>query len=97
MPSAKLLPPIQVGFLQLRVRSVDGGLSMVSLLATDHRIVIGQDCDYLIGNGVAHAFSKEGLFIRSSPVPITLEDLHALGERAHVDQASGADEARTTP
>jgi len=65
-----------------------GGLITVSLLATDHRIVIGQDCDYLIGNGVAHPFSKEGLFIRSGPVPITLEDLHALGEAIHVEQAS---------
>lgn len=89
MPSAKLLPPIQVGFLQLRVRGVDGGLITVSLPATDHRIVLGQDCDYLIGNGIAHAFSKEGLFIRSGPVPITLEDLHALSEATHVDQASG--------
>lgn len=89
MPSAKLPPSVSAGFLQLRVRSVDGGLVTVSLPATDHRIVIGQDCDYLIGNGIAHAFSKEGLFIRSGPVPTTLEALHALGEATHVDQASG--------
>ena len=52
MPSAKLpLLPAQVGFLQLRVRSVDGSLVALNLFATDHRIVIGQDCDYLIGMG----------------------------------------------
>jgi len=88
MPSAKrLLPPAQVGFLQMRVRSVEGTLVALNLLATDHRIVIGQDCDYLIGNGVAHAFSKEGLFIRSGPVPITLKDLH-LGEATRVEEPS---------
>jgi hypothetical protein len=89
MPSAKRLrPPAQVGFLQMRVRSVEGTLVALSLLATDHRIVTGQDCDYLIGNGVAHAFSKEGLFIRSGSVPITLEDLHALGKATRVEQPS---------
>jgi hypothetical protein len=89
MPSAKpLLPPAQVGFLQLRVRSVDGSLVTLNLLATDHRIVIGQDCDHLIGNGVAHAFSKERLFIRSGPVPITLKDLHASGQATRVEQPS---------
>ena len=87
MPSPKIVPPALVGFLQLRVRSVEGPLVSLALLATDHRIVIGQDCDYLIGNGVTHAFSKEGLFIRSGRVPITLEDLHASGELTHVEQA----------
>ena len=80
MPSPTIVPPEPVGFLQLRVRSVEGLLVSLALLATDHRIVIGQDCDYLIGNGVAHAFSKEGLFIRSGPVPTMLKDLGALGE-----------------
>ena len=88
MPSAKRLPPAHVGFLHLRVRSVEGALVPLSLLATDHRIVIGQDCDYLIGNGVAHAFSKEGLFIRSGAVPAILQDLHTLGGATRVEQAS---------
>jgi hypothetical protein len=89
MPSTKLpLLPAQVGFLQLRVRSVDGSLVTLNLLATDHRIVIGQDCDYLIGNGEAHAISKEGLFIRSGPVPTILKDLDALGETTRVEQLS---------
>jgi hypothetical protein len=89
MPSAKLLlPPAQVGFLQLRVRSIEGTLVTMNLLATDHRIVIGQDCDYLIGNAVAHAFSKEGLFIRSGPVPISLKDLRALGEATRTERPS---------
>ena len=89
MRSAKpLLPPAQVGFLQMRVRSVDGSLVALNLLATDHRIVIGQDCDYLIGNGVAHAFSKEGLFLRSGAVPAILQDLHTLGGATRVEPAS---------
>jgi hypothetical protein len=89
MPSTTLpLLPAQVGFLPLRVRSVDGSLVTLILLATDHRIVIGQDRDYLIGNGRAHAFSKEGLFIRSGPVPVMSKDLHALGEATRVEQPS---------
>jgi hypothetical protein len=46
----------------------------LDLPATDYRVVIGQHCDYLIGNGVAHAFSKEGLFILSGPVPAVLRE-----------------------
>jgi hypothetical protein len=46
----------------------------LDLPATDHRIVIGKDHDYLIGKGVAHAFSKEGLYILSGPVPTVLGD-----------------------
>jgi hypothetical protein len=88
MPSAKLPPPVTAGFLQLRVRSVEGPLVSLALLATDHRIVIGQDCDYLIGNGVAHVFSKQGLFIRSGAVPAILQDLHTLGGATRVEQAS---------
>ena len=88
MPFAKQLPPAPIGFLQLRVRSVEGALVPLSLLATDHRIVIGQGCDYLIGNGEAHAFSKEGLFIRSGPAPTILKDLDALGETTRVEQLS---------
>jgi hypothetical protein len=85
MPSAKV-PPAQVGVLQLRVRSVEGLIVTLTLHATDHRIVIGQDCDYLIGNGVAHAFSKEGLFIRSGPVPTILKDRGALGQATSLRQ-----------
>jgi hypothetical protein len=49
----------------------------LDLPATDHRIIIGKQCDYLIGNGVAHAFSKEGLYILSGPVPTVLHDVSA--------------------
>jgi hypothetical protein len=87
MPSAKV-PPAQVGFIQLRVRSAEGPLVTLILHATDLRVVIGQDCDYLTGNGEAHAFSKEGLFIRSGPVPTVLKDLDALGETTRVEQLS---------
>jgi hypothetical protein len=85
MRSAKV-SPAKVGRLQVRVRSVGGPLVTLTLFATDHRIVIGQDCDYLIGNGVAHAFSKEGLFIRSGPAPTILKDLGALGETTSLRQ-----------
>jgi hypothetical protein len=40
--------------------------------------VIGQNRDYLvllIGDGVADAVSKEGLYILSGPVPTVLNDL----------------------
>ena len=73
-PSAEL-PSATSGYLKLRVRNVEGPIVTLDLLATDHRIVIGPHCDYLIGNGVAHSFSKEGLFILSGPVPTVLKDL----------------------
>jgi hypothetical protein len=56
MPSAKV-PPVS-GPLRVWLRSVEGPMLALDLPATDHRIVIGPDCDYLIGNGVAHVFSK---------------------------------------
>jgi hypothetical protein len=59
----------------LRVRSVAGSLVTLDLVATDHQIIVGQRYDYLIGNGVAHAFSKEGLFLFSGPVPTVLKDI----------------------
>ena len=77
MPSAKPLTPI-AGHLNMRVRTVEGPLVTLELAATDYRIVIGQHCDYLVGHGIAHAFSKEGLFILSGPVPVFLmEDAQA--------------------
>jgi len=57
----------------------------LDLPATDHRIVLGKDCNYLIGNGVAHAFSKEGLYILSGPVPVALNDLRDPREDTRVD------------
>ena len=57
----------------------------LDLPATDHRIVLGKHCDYLIGNGVAHAFSKEGLYILSGPVPAVLNDLRDPREDARGD------------
>jgi hypothetical protein len=70
MPSAKV-PPVS-GHLRVWL---EGPMLALDLPATDHRIVIGPDCAYLIGNGVAHAFSKEGLFVRSGAVPAILQDL----------------------
>ncbi len=61
----------------------------LDLPGTDHRIVIGEHCDYLIGNGVAHAISKEGLYILSGPVPSVLSDLLTPGEAARVDRHIG--------
>jgi len=65
MPSATLRsakpsatpPSVTSACLRLRVRSVEGSLVTLDLVATDHRIIIGQRYDYLIGNGVVHAFS----------------------------------------
>ena len=73
MPSAKI-PPVP-GHMRVWLRSVEGPMLALDLPATDHRIVLGRHCDYLIGNGVAHAFSKEGLYILPGPVPTVLTDL----------------------
>ena len=72
MPSARI-PPVP-GHLRIWVRSVEGPMFALDLPATDHRIVIGKDHDYLIGKGVAHAFSKAGLYVLSGPVPAVLKD-----------------------
>jgi hypothetical protein len=84
MPSAKL-PPATSGYLRLQLRSVEGPLVTLDLPATDHRIIIGKYCDYLIGKGVAHAVSKEGLYILSGPVPTVLNDLLISDDHTSVD------------
>ena len=84
MPSAKV-PPVTSRHLRMWLRSVEGPMLALDLPPTDHRIVIGKHCDYLIGQGVAHAFSKEGLYILSGPVPTVLNDLFTPGEAARVD------------
>jgi hypothetical protein len=63
----------------------------LDLPATDHRIVLGKHCDYLIGNGVAHAFSKEGLYILSGPVPTVLTELRSPGGDARAEGHIGPD------
>jgi hypothetical protein len=47
MLSAKA-PPVPSGYLRLWVRSVEGPMLALDLPATDHRIVIGKDRDFLI-------------------------------------------------
>jgi len=69
----------------LQLRSVEGPLVTLDLPATDHRIIIGKYCDYLIGKGVAHAVSKEGLYILSGPVPTVLNDLLISDDHTSVD------------
>lgn len=46
MLSAKA-PPVPSGYLRLWVRSVEGPVLALDLPATDHRIVIGKDRDFL--------------------------------------------------
>lgn len=68
-------PPAPVtGHLKLRVRTVEGPLVTLELPPTDYHVVLGQACDYLVGYGVAHAFSKDGMFILSGPVPALLKE-----------------------
>jgi len=64
----------QATHLKVRVRTVEGPLTTLELPPTDYHVVIGRNCDYLIGFGVAHAFSKEGMFILSGPVPAVLKE-----------------------
>ena len=87
MSPAKV-PPAPPGVLQLQVRSVGNGIAHLRLVAMDHQIVIGQDSDFLIGHGEAHAFTKEGLFIRSGRAPAMLSDLLALGAATRLGQVS---------
>ncbi len=76
------------GVLHLQVRSVENGIVHLRLTATDHQIVMGQDSDFLIGHGEAHAFTKDGLFIRSGRAPAILNDLRALGAANRLGQVS---------
>lgn len=77
-------PPAPVtGHLKMRVRTVEGPFVTLELPPTDYHVVLGQHCDYLVGHGVAHAFSKDGMFILSGPVPAILEeDQASLIQRA---------------
>ena len=93
MPSAKI-PPV-VGHLRVWFRSVEGPMLALDLPATDHRIVIGKQCDYLIGNGVAHAFSREGLYILSGPAPVVLNDLRDPREDTRADGHIGPEQRET--
>ena len=61
MPSVKSLTPV-VGHLKMGVQTVEGPFVTLESPAADYRIIVGQHCDYLVGRGAAHAFSKEGLF-----------------------------------
>lgn len=83
--------PLVLGHMRVWLRSAEGPMLALDLPATDHRVVLGKHCDYLIGNGVAHAFSKEGLYILSGPVPTVLSDLHSPSADARADGDTGPD------
>jgi hypothetical protein len=61
----------------------------LDLPATDHRVVIGKRYDYLIGKGVAHTISKQGLYVLTGPVPAVLGDFLPPDEAAKVDGQIG--------
>lgn len=72
--STNSIPQKTAECLKVRVRTVEGPLTTLELLATDYHVVIGRNRNYLIGFGVAYAFSKEGMFILSGPVPAVLKE-----------------------
>ena len=95
MPSAKVAPVAE--HLRVWLRSVEGPMLALDLPATDHRIVIGKKCDDLVGNGVAHALSKEGLYILSGPVPTVLNDRSAPSENVRRDGQTGSHGLASAP
>ena len=73
-------PPLIYARMSLQVRTVEGHFTVLSLPATDHRIVAGDASNYLVGFGTVHEFSKEGLYLRSRPAPAVLGEVPAGGE-----------------
>lgn len=73
-------PPLISARMSLQVRTVEGHVTVLSLPATDHRIVTGDASNYLVGFGTVHEFSKEGLYLRSGPAPAVLGGVPAGGE-----------------
>ena len=67
--------PAVTGRMHLQVRTLDGQTTVLSLPATDHRIVAGEARNYLVGFGTVHEFSKEGLYVRSGPAPALLSEV----------------------
>lgn len=55
--------------VNIRVQRIDGSAVTLSLSSAGWHAVVGQRRDYIIGDGVAHAFSKEGYYEGSGPVP----------------------------
>jgi hypothetical protein len=55
--------------VNIRVQRIDGSAVRLSLSSAGWHIVEGPRRDYLIGDGVPHAFSKEGCYEGSGPVP----------------------------
>ena len=66
--------PLVSARMSLQVRTVEGHFTVLSLPAIDHRIVAAETCNYLIGFGTVHEFSKEGLYVRSGPAPALLTE-----------------------
>jgi hypothetical protein len=73
-------PPLISARMSLQVRTVEGHFTVLSLPATDHRIVSGDGSNYLVGFGTVHEFSKDGLYLRSGPAPAVLGGVAAGGE-----------------
>ena len=74
-------PPAVTGRMCLQVRRVDGQITVLNLAATDHRLVAGDDRNYLVGFGTVHEFSKEGLYLRSGPAPALLNEVSSSGDQ----------------
>ncbi len=73
-------PPAVSGRMSLQVRTVEGDFTVLSLPATDYRIVTGETANYIIGFGAVHEFSKEGLYVRSGPAPAVLSESVSTGD-----------------
>jgi hypothetical protein len=55
--------------VNIRVQRIDGSAVTLSMSSAGWHAVVGQRRDYIIGDGVAHTFSKEGYYEGSGPVP----------------------------
>ena len=59
--------------MKIRVQRNDGSMVTLTLSTAGWHIVVGQGRDYILGDGVAHAFDKEGFFEGTGPVPLLQE------------------------
>ena len=87
MRSAKQ-PPADVGVFQVQPRSVSGAFVRLHLVATDYRLAVGHDTNFLIGDEEVHAFTPDGFFIRSGRPPALLSSLDPSGAATRLGEAS---------
>jgi len=58
-----------VARMRIQVLGADGSSVTLALATTGWHTVVERECGYLIGDGVAHVFTRDGYYAGTRPVP----------------------------